>query len=158
MVSSMAASRLYSTLPHRTHIAYRRFANTYHGRYWYSGAQAPACCSAVCCGALMCSSCFLRSYFKDEMQRAALDKLNQKRKWYQQQLEAERMMARSMSKAKQVWLRATAMPDQLAGWFARPGPRKGSPTVPCAQGWHSSRRQRLAVSNCKAYAAHGYTC
>lgn len=59
------------------------------------------------------------------MQRAALDKLNQKRKWYQQQLEAERMMARSMSKAKQVWcwwimfVRATAMPDQLAGWFAR---------------------------------------
>lgn len=39
-------------------------------------------------------------YFKDEMQRAALDKLNQKRQWYQQQLEAERMMARSMAKSR----------------------------------------------------------
>lgn len=39
-------------------------------------------------------------YFKDEMQRAALEKLNQKRKWYQQQLEAERMMARSMAKSR----------------------------------------------------------
>lgn len=42
------------------------------------------------------------SYFKDEMQRAALEKLNQKRKWYQQQLEAERMMSRSIAKSKQV--------------------------------------------------------
>lgn len=40
-------------------------------------------------------------YFKDEVQRQALDKLNQKRKWYQQQLEAERMMARSMAKSRQ---------------------------------------------------------
>jgi hypothetical protein len=42
------------------------------------------------------------SYFKDEMQRAALEKLNQKRKWYQQQLEAERMMSKSIAKSKQV--------------------------------------------------------
>uniref|UniRef100_A0A383VX61 Uncharacterized protein n=1 Tax=Tetradesmus obliquus TaxID=3088 RepID=A0A383VX61_TETOB len=41
------------------------------------------------------------SYFKDEMQRAALEKLNQKRKWYQQQLEAERMMSKSIAKSKQ---------------------------------------------------------
>lgn len=40
-------------------------------------------------------------YFKDEVQRQALEKLNQKRKWYQQQLEAERMMARSMAKSRQ---------------------------------------------------------
>lgn len=48
-------------------------------------------------------ACFLLSscYFKDEVQRQALEKLNQKRKWYQQQLEAERMMARSMAKSKQ---------------------------------------------------------
>jgi hypothetical protein len=36
------------------------------------------------------------------MQRAALEKLNQKRKWYQQQLEAERMMSKSIAKSKQV--------------------------------------------------------
>eukprot|EP00775_Hariotina_reticulata_P011982 gene11982-12126_t len=41
------------------------------------------------------------SYFKDDVQRQALEKLNQKRKWYQQQLEAERMMARSMAKSRQ---------------------------------------------------------
>jgi hypothetical protein len=35
------------------------------------------------------------------VQRQALEKLNQKRKWYQQQLEAERMMARSMAKSRQ---------------------------------------------------------
>jgi hypothetical protein len=57
-------------------------------------------------------------YFKDEMQRAALDKLNQKRKWYQQQLEAERMMARSMSKAKQ---------GAAASRANRPAGRPGAP-------------------------------
>ncbi|KAF8058827.1 hypothetical protein HT031_005395 [Scenedesmus sp. PABB004] len=41
------------------------------------------------------------SYFKDEMQRAALQKLNRKRAFYQQQVETERMMARSMAKSKQ---------------------------------------------------------
>lgn len=34
------------------------------------------------------------TYFKDEVQRAALEKLNQKRKWYQQQLENERLMSK----------------------------------------------------------------
>jgi hypothetical protein len=47
-------------------------------------------------------ACLLCScYFKDEVQRQALEKLNQKRKWYQQQLEAERMVARSMAKSRQ---------------------------------------------------------
>lgn len=54
----------------------------------------PRCC--CCCLLPAVHSC----YFKDEMQRAALDKLNQKRQWYQQQLEAERMMARSMAKSR----------------------------------------------------------
>jgi hypothetical protein len=37
--------------------------------------------------------CFDR-YFKDEVQRAALQKLNQKRQWYQQQLESERLKSK----------------------------------------------------------------
>ncbi len=58
------------------------------------------------------------SYFKDEVQRAALDKLNQKRKWYQQQLEAERMLARSMAKSRQT---------PAAARCNRPAGRPGAP-------------------------------
>jgi hypothetical protein len=65
---------------------------------------------AHCC----CRSC----YFKDEVQRAALDKLNQKRKWYQQQLEAERMVARSMAKSRQA---------VMASRSNRPAGRPGAP-------------------------------
>jgi hypothetical protein len=62
-------------------------------------------------------ACLLCScYFKDEVQRQALEKLNQKRKWYQQQLEAERMVARSMAKSRQA--AAAARGNKPAG---RPG-------------------------------------
>jgi hypothetical protein len=37
------------------------------------------------------------SYYKDEMQRAALEKLNQKRKWYQQQMETERLANKNLA-------------------------------------------------------------
>lgn len=65
-----------------------------HGADWTTDAVL---LPAACLPCLLSHSC----YFKDEVQRQALEKLNQKRKWYQQQLEAERMMARSMAKSRQ---------------------------------------------------------
>lgn len=101
-------------LPRRTTAAKRqsRYYATYHTYHVHDLVLRDCCCvCALCCQ----HSC----YFKDEVQRQALDKLNQKRKWYQQQLEAERMMARSMAKSRQA---------AAAARGNKPSGRPGAPT------------------------------